>query len=120
MPFVFSKLLEHGASNPIVARLGLQTLQILDQCKIAKETRDKIAGVYMHSLQKKLMRCWEIEERFRSEFKSAVESYKPPLSGNQAIHLPQIAWLEENTRRHGDGSPQFPSARRGCCRLLGG
>jgi len=95
MPFVFSKLLEHGASNPIVARLGLQTLQILDQCKISKETRDKIAEVYMHSLQKKLIRCWEIEERFRSEFKSAVESYKPPLSGNQAIHLPQIARLEE-------------------------
>lgn len=73
MPFVFSKVLEHGTSNPIVARLGLQTMQLLDQCKIGKETRDKIAEIYMYSLQKKLVRCWEIKERFRSEFNSAVD-----------------------------------------------
>jgi hypothetical protein len=73
MPFVMSKFLEHGTSNPIVARLSLQTMRILDQCKIAQETRDKITEIYVCSLQKKLIRCWEIEERFRSEFKSAVE-----------------------------------------------
>jgi hypothetical protein len=95
MPFVFSKLLDHGTSNPIVARLSLQMMQILDQCKIAKEARDEIAEIYMHSLQKKLIRCWEIRERFRSEFNSAVESYKPPSSGSQAIQLPQITRLEE-------------------------
>jgi hypothetical protein len=95
MPFVISKFLEHGTSNPIVARLSLQTMRILDQCKIAQETRDKITEIYVHSLQKKLIRCWEIEERFRSEFKSAVESYKPPSSSSQVVQLPQIPRLEE-------------------------
>ena len=38
---------------------------------------------------------WEIEERFRSEFKSAVESYKPPSSGSQFVQLPQIPRLDE-------------------------
>ena len=95
MPFVISKFLEHGTSNPIVARLSLQTMRILEQCKIAQETRDKITEIYVHSLQKKLIRCWEIEERFRSEFKSAVESYKPPSSGSQFVQLPQIPRLDE-------------------------
>jgi hypothetical protein len=75
--------------------MSLQTMQILDQCKIAKETSDKIAEIYLHSLQKKLIRCREIEERFRSEFKSAVESYKPPSSSSQVVQLPQIPRLEE-------------------------
>jgi len=95
MPFVISKFLEHGTSNPIVARLSLQTMRILDQCKIAQGTRDKITEIYVHSLQKKLIRCWEIEERFRSEFKSAVESYRPPPSGSQFVQIPQIPRLDE-------------------------
>src|SRR5262249_34158823 len=65
------------------------------QCKIAEETRDKITEIYVCSLQKKLIRCWEIEERFRSGFKSAVESYKPPSSGSQFVQLPQIPRLDE-------------------------
>jgi hypothetical protein len=95
MPFVISKFLEHGTSNPIVARLSLQTMRILDQCKSAQEKREKITEIYVHSLQKKLIRCWEIEERFRSEFKSAVESYRPPPSGSQFVQIPQIPRLDE-------------------------
>src|SRR3954467_2478104 len=82
MPFVFKKVLEHGSTNAIVVRLGLQTLEILKQCNASKDIQEKVGDLYMNSLQKKLLRCWEIEERFKKEFAAAVEKYKPPAAAN--------------------------------------
>ena len=62
MSFEFKKCASHGTSNPIVARLSLQNLQILENCKVTKEVKDKVGGLYLESLMKKLLRCWEIEE----------------------------------------------------------
>jgi hypothetical protein len=90
MAFTFKKLLDHGTTNPIVARLSLGVLQILEQCDLAKEARDAIGEIYLNSLVRKLLRCWEIKERFRTEFNAAVESYKP----GSAI-VPQIPRLNE-------------------------
>jgi hypothetical protein len=49
----------------------------------------------MNSLQKKLLRCWEIEERFKKEFAAAVDKYKPPAAANAPVEVPQIARLNE-------------------------
>jgi hypothetical protein len=95
MPFEFKKALEHGTTNPIVARLSLQILEILKQCNASKGIQDKVGDLYMNSLQKKLLRCWEIEERFKKEFAAAVGKYKPPASANAPVEVPQIARLDE-------------------------
>jgi hypothetical protein len=95
MPFQFTKVLEHGTTNPIVARLSLQILQILTQCNASKDIQDKVGDLYMNSLQKKLLRCWEIEERFKKEFAAVVDKYKPPAAANAPVEVPQIARLEE-------------------------
>src|SRR6516165_3810907 len=65
MPFEFKTVLEHGTSNPIVARLSLQTLEILDNCNASKDIQEKVRELYMNSLPKKLLHCWEIEQRFK-------------------------------------------------------
>jgi hypothetical protein len=75
MPFEFKKVLEHGTTNPIVARLSLQILEILKQCNASKDIQDKVGDLYVNSLQKKLLRCWEIEERFKKEFVAAIGKY---------------------------------------------
>lgn len=95
MPFEFKKVLEHGTRNPIVARLSLQTLQILKRCNASKDIQDNVGDLYMNSLQKKLLRCWEIEERFKKEFAEAVSKYNPPTVANAPVEVPQIARLEE-------------------------
>jgi thermostable 8-oxoguanine DNA glycosylase len=95
MPFEFKKVLEHGTTNPIVARLSLQILEILKQCNASKGIQDEVGDLYMNSLQKKLLRCWEIEERFKKEFAAAVGKYKPPASANAPVEVPQIARLDE-------------------------
>jgi hypothetical protein len=48
MPFEFKKVASHGTSNPIVARLSLQKLQILEKCKVAKEVKDKVGAILIH------------------------------------------------------------------------
>lgn len=95
MPFIKKKVLVHGTTNPIVSRLSLQILQIMDQCNITQDMRDKIGKLYMESLQKKLLRCWEIRERFQQDFTAAVANYKPPSRNDHSIEIPQIARLEE-------------------------
>jgi hypothetical protein len=94
-PFVIAKQLEHGTKNPIVARLTLQTLEILEKCNLSKEKRDELGGIFMDSLVKKLLRCWEIEFRLRGEFDTRKASYKAPAPGAASVKLPQIPRLEE-------------------------
>ncbi|MBV8109186.1 MAG: hypothetical protein JO012_05410, partial [Hyphomicrobiales bacterium] len=94
MPFEFKKVLEHGTTNPIVARLSLQILEILNQCDTSKDIQAKVGDLYMNSLQKKLLRCWEIEERFKKEF-AAAGKYKPPAAADAPVEVPQIARLDE-------------------------
>jgi hypothetical protein len=68
MPFEFKKFASHGTNDPIVARLSLQNLQILEKCKITKDVKEKVGGLYLNSLMKKLLRCWEIEDSFKKSF----------------------------------------------------
>jgi hypothetical protein len=95
MPFQFKKTLEHGTTNPIVARLSLQILKILEQCDASQDVKVRVGELYINSLQKKLLRCWEIDERFKKEFAAALDNYKLPSAANAAVHVPQISRLEE-------------------------
>jgi hypothetical protein len=95
MPFTISQFLDHGTQNPIVARLAVQTLEIIGQCNIADATRDGVVDIYINSLMKKLLRCWEIAERYRLDFNKQVESYKPPVAGTQMVSVPSVVGLEQ-------------------------
>jgi hypothetical protein len=94
MPFEFKKVVSHGTSNPIVARLSLQNLKILEKCKMTKEVKDKVGGLYLDSLMKKLLRCWEIEDSFKKSFAEVQTKYKPPATPNAPVEIPQIDRLE--------------------------
>jgi hypothetical protein len=95
MLFEVKKQLEHGTKNPIVARLMLQTLELLGQSSLSKEKTDKIGEIFVSSLVKKLLRCWEIKDRLELERTKARASYKPPGRNEPAAHVPQIPKLEE-------------------------
>jgi hypothetical protein len=94
VPFEFKKLASHGTSNPIVARLSLQSLQILEKCKVTKDVKDKVGGLYLDSLMKKLLRCWEIEDSFKKSLTEAAANYKTSAAPNAPVEIPQIERLE--------------------------
>ena len=100
MPFVLQKVLDHGTGNPIVARLSLQIFQILDQCDLEREKHEAIGNLYLNSLQRKLLRCWEIKERFREGFHVAAETYESSANRGQAINIPNVSRLEEECHNY--------------------
>jgi hypothetical protein len=95
MSFTVSKILDRGTANPIVARPTLQIFAILDQCNIPQEARDSIKVIYMNSLMKKLLRCWEIAERYKGEFTKEIDTYKPRPKHPQMVAVPCVTRLEE-------------------------
>jgi hypothetical protein len=70
----------------------LQTLELLGQSSLSKEKTDKIGEIFVSSLVKKLLRCWEIKERLELERTKARAS---PGRNEPAAHVPQIPKLEE-------------------------
>src|SRR5262245_18207123 len=95
MLFEVAKQLEHGTTNGIVARLTVQPLEILNHCKVAKADEEKFIKVSKDELAKRLLRCWEIEQRLRTEAKRCRAAIKPPAPGDVAIEIPQIPRLKE-------------------------
>ena len=94
--FEVKKQIEHGVANVIVARLTLQTLQILEQTTLSKELREKISAVFVGSLVQKLLRRWEIEQRLRKSWEESVAKFKPPGQAAAAVEVPQIPRLRED------------------------
>ena len=76
MRFTISRIADCGTGNPILARLTLQTFAILDHCEIRQEDADAVKLIYMESLTKKLVRCYEIAQRFQAEFVNEMETYR--------------------------------------------
>src|SRR5260370_18294170 len=97
MLFEVKKQLEHGTKNPIVARLTLQTLELLKESSLPKEKIDKIGEIYVSSLVKELLRCWEIKQRLEIESSKAPTCYKPPGPHQPAAQVPQIPRLEKES-----------------------
>lgn len=95
MSFTFSRIADHGTANPIVTRLTMQIFEILDQCNLSKEDADRIKVIYMGSLRKKLMRCWEIADRYRTEFRKELDAQKQQPKNPVIVSVPHILRLEE-------------------------
>jgi len=95
MSFTQSKIADRGTANPIVSRLTLQIFSILDQCNLPQQTRDGIKLIYMDSLRKKLLRCWEIVEHYRTAFSKELEAYKQRPKNTMIVAIPHVIGLEE-------------------------
>ena len=100
VPFVVAKKLDHGINHPIVARLTLQNIEILQKCAIPKATAESIQALYLNELTPKLLRCSQIAEKLRTDTEKLAASYKPPGKGETSVELPQVMQLEEECRNY--------------------
>jgi hypothetical protein len=94
MPFVFKKILDKGASHPVVARLQMQTHELLQSTCLKKDAREAIMqAAFDTSLR--LIRCFDIADKLRTECASAEAGHEP---GNnpQARNIPHIVGLEQD------------------------
>lgn len=65
--FTVQKLSNHGASNPIVARLAMQTMDLLQVTKLSEEKRGALLRLYGLDLTRRLLKIHDAHARIRSE-----------------------------------------------------
>ncbi|MHB1216756.1 MAG: hypothetical protein ACYC1L_00970 [Alphaproteobacteria bacterium] len=94
MAFKIAKVLDYGTSHPIVARLHIQTHQLVQWMAVTREQKDALFALYLESA-KKLIRCFEISNGCCEEFEKNVKQYEK--SNQEDGHLfPHIVGLAED------------------------
>ncbi|PLU57382.1 hypothetical protein BMJ20_33505 [Sinorhizobium medicae] len=92
--FVFQQVSNHGASHPVVARLTLQTDDLLKAAGFGKETREAVMEVYM-GLQTRLLHCYDLADKIFTERDRTMNAFLLELSkGNHS--LPFVIDLQVN------------------------
>jgi len=91
---------DYGTSNPIAARLSIQTKDLLRFYNLSDVQRDKLFGIFFSNLQPKLMACFRIKEKLTEEVrahqKSIDEGSIPVQAQGRAYTLPSILDLEHH------------------------
>lgn len=92
------KISDYGSSNPIVARLSVQTIRLCEPFSFEKEKRDAILQIYGFDVQFKLLECYRIREELVSEYRKLVEDIKnrgiQVQSHGMMVTVPSILRLE--------------------------
>ncbi len=98
MALRIQQISDYGTSNPIVARLSLQTKELLPLYKISKKQKEEIFGVMFSNIQPKLMNCFRIKEQLTKEIrehqKKIDESGIEFQAHGRAYTLPAILDLQ--------------------------
>lgn len=76
---MYSKILNHGSSNSIVARLAIQTPNILDYFEIDQLLKDKIKDIMCKKIMEKLLACYDISH----EINDYIENTFAHLSSSE-------------------------------------
>lgn len=93
MAFVLTKILEHGAHHPVVARLLRQTHDLLEWSNLPKEKVDQIKTIYLE-LTKRVLKIDDLVGRLIEGLKKADKEMTDDKASGRTNHLPQIIGIE--------------------------
>jgi hypothetical protein len=62
MAFTFKKISNYGTTNPVVARLNVQTHDLLQWADLPQQRRDDVFGIY-DGMKNRLLKCHEAQSR---------------------------------------------------------
>jgi len=104
MPFIIKKVSNHGTSNPIVARLGIQTSELIKFFPISEKQREDIFGIFHQKIQPRLLQCYELKENLLSELTKIGDEFKKERVSTQSFGrvatVPQVMRLSENCENY--------------------
>lgn len=66
MSYVIVKTSDHGTSNPIVARLSVQSRQLMEPFSLSEKKKKKIWGILHDKVQQQLLSCYDIWSQIAS------------------------------------------------------
>ncbi|OFZ86773.1 MAG: hypothetical protein A3F74_10210 [Betaproteobacteria bacterium RIFCSPLOWO2_12_FULL_62_58] len=104
MPFVIKKVSDHGTSNPIVARLAVQTHEVIRFFNLPKDKQDRVLEIYINSVKPRLLQCMELCDNVSQETeairKRIHESEISTQSDGRVVEVPQISRLTEQAETY--------------------
>jgi hypothetical protein len=104
MTFVVKKLAEHGTSHPVVARLSVQTFDVIQFFSLDKAREDDLKEIYARKVQSRVLDCTEIASAIGSEvdeIKNTVNaSGLRTQSHGRVVDIPQIMRLRERSETY--------------------
>ena len=90
--FVIQKISNHGPSNPIVARLVVQSKDLIQWLNAPDDVRQKILKLYI-DLHYRLLNCYEVQQRLLAAKDATIESAK--AAWNESMEsTPYVIGLE--------------------------
>lgn len=92
MPFDMQLISNHGSANPIVARLTLQTVELLKWVDIADADQHRLTGL-IHQAHLRLLRCYDHAYRIKLGERDQLEQWQVDALINPR-KLPYIISLE--------------------------
>lgn len=99
MQFQLKKVSDHGTSNPIVARLSLQTQELVKFVDITNEKKDEIFALFHGEIQPRLLECDDILQQITKEVLEVSSQLKEKgfktQSKGRVIEVPYIIRLDQ-------------------------
>ncbi len=104
MPFVLKKVSDHGTSNPIVARLVVQTSEVIKFFNMPKAKQDRVLDIYINMVTPRLLHCMEISENIakeNDEIRFRINENRIKIQSNgRVVEVPQISRLNEQVETY--------------------
>ncbi|MBR1280326.1 hypothetical protein [Bradyrhizobium sp. AUGA SZCCT0283] len=93
-PFIVQKRSNHGTNNPIVARLSVQTHELLGFANLTEEAKGSVFRLYHEDLQRNLLRCYDAVTRLQ-EARDATLAEVAAAVDQGARSVPFVIGLED-------------------------
>lgn len=98
MSFIITKTSDHGTRNPIVARLSVQSRQLMEPFSISQEKKKEIWEILHDKVQRQLLTCYDIWSQTVSReleiIKEIEEDGIPTQSHGKVASIEQITNLK--------------------------
>jgi hypothetical protein len=93
MFFTIHKVSEHGIEHPVVARLAVQTFDLIEFAGLNKQQRNEVAKLYVDTLQSRLLKCHEIFDKLCLRLNESV-SQVGEQTDPQLRQIPHVVGLQ--------------------------
>lgn len=97
MGFIITKISNHGVSHPFVARLSVQTSELIRWSDLPKQDQDAVNELYMTTLQPRLLKCFDICTRLKQglvESAASVAKEQAQQQDRRIRSMPHVVGLE--------------------------
>jgi hypothetical protein len=104
MVFQIKKTSNHGTANPIVARLTLQTHELIQFCSMEKEQKKEVVQLFHDQIQPRVMICDEISQQITNEILKIANDLEAKgfniQSNGRVIEVPYLINLEQRVEQY--------------------